>query len=329
MPKQTAGDVHVSQALTNVSVAYRNDASAFVFSRAFAQIPVANQAGQYHVWTKADLLRSDAQQRAPGAPAARSAPGSTTAAYFADRYAIGAGIPDPIRRNADPALNLEVQYTEALTGDLMIRREVDWASTFFAAAIWDGASSSTDMTGQAAPASTATNFLQWNDPASVPIEDIHGEADSIMRNNGTRPNRLIVGSAVHTALRNHPDILDRIKHTQRGVVTEDLLAQLFDVESYMVMRATRNTATEGATASYSFIGGTGALLCYANPGAATNQPSAGYTFTWNEAGGMDGLRVKRYRDEEYESDIVEVESWWDDVVVASGLGAFFVTAVAS
>ncbi|KKK55651.1 hypothetical protein LCGC14_3072390, partial [marine sediment metagenome] len=85
---------------------------------------------------------------------------------------------------------------------------------------------------------------------------------------------------VYKALRNHADILDRIKYTERGIVTKDLLAALFDVDKVVIAEAVRNTAAKGASESTDFIMGKHALLAYAAPSAGIKRPSAGYIFAW-------------------------------------------------
>jgi hypothetical protein len=55
----------------------------------------------------------------------------------------------------------------------------------------------------------------------------------------------VLGADAITSLKNHPDIIDRIKYTQRGVVTEDLLASLFDVDKILVSYATQETSRSG------------------------------------------------------------------------------------
>jgi hypothetical protein len=297
-----------------------------VHNRVFPQVPVTKEADQFFVWDRADLLRSAARARAPGDfPPERNFRVSDSP-YKCDRDSIAHLLADPVVDNADPAINMPTAITQGLTQDLMVAMEADWATTFFATAIWDGASSSTDMTGQAAPASTSSNFLQWNDPASTPIEDIEGEANSVTENTGRRPNKLVLGGYTWSELKNHPDVLDRIKYTQRGVVSTDLLAGLLGLEQVEVMQATRNTGPEGGAASYAYLGGKHALLCYAPNAPALNTPSAGYAFLWTARGPQP--RTLRERIPGREGELITVEAWYDHVVTASVLGAFFASAVA-
>jgi hypothetical protein len=327
MPSPTITDVHVSTPLTNVSISYAQSSTAFVHNRIFPIVPVQKDNDQYYEWDRGDLLRTAAAERAPGTFPKERNWRLSQGSYHCNREAVAHLLADPVADNADPAVNLPVSITKGLTNDLMLTMEADWATTFFGTAIWDGASSSTDMTGQAAPASTASNFLQWNDAASLPIEDIAGEANAIGENTGRRPNRLVLGAYVWTWLQNHPDILDRIKYTQRGIVTTDLLAALFNLESVEVMHATRNTGPEEGTDSIAYIGGYDALLCYTPGTAALDTPSAGYSFRWTARGPQP--RTTRERIPGREGELITTEAWYDHVVTSSVLGAFFTSAVST
>lgn len=329
----TMSDLHVSAALTDISVAYAQEPNVFASPTAFPTVPVTKQADKYYVYDKGDWFRSEAKPRAPGAPVAMGGWKLSTSNYFCDRYALGHPISDPERANADPAVqNLDSDATEYLTHQLMLRDEIDWVATYFTTGVWDGASSSTDMTGQASPTSTTSNFRQWNDVASTPIEDIRGEITAVQQKTGYKPNKLVVGPQVWTALADHPDILDRIKFTQTGIVTTALVAALLELDEVKVAAAVQNESDEGATDSMDFIAGKAALLCYVTGSPGLKKPTAGYRFAWTSNPGASptgqGARIKSYRDEALESDVIEAEEWRDFKVIGSSLGAFFATAVA-
>lgn len=330
MPNPTIGDVHVQAALTDVSVAYAQAQENFIADIAAPIIPVQKQADKYFVYDRQDMLRSDARPRAPGTQSAGGGVRVSTETYFCDRIAIHQDLDDPTRANSDPAINLDADAAEYVTQQVMLKKEKDWVTAFFATGIWDGASSTSDMTGAAAPASTASNFRHWSDVASTPIEDIRGEITSVARRTGRRPNTLILGAQVWTALADHPDILDRIKYTERGVVTEELLASLLGLKKVLTNWVVEDSSVESSTAaSYGFVAGKNALLAYVEPNPGLKRPSAMYQFVWTGMAGAvrQGARIKKFRMEPEESDRIEGESWFDYKVIGSSLGAFFSGAV--
>ena len=333
MPQPTYSDLHVSQALTDLSIAFTNEDSNRVYDKVFPTIPVTKQSDQYFVYDAEAFLRTDAQRRAPGAEIAISGWTLSQDTYFAERHGLGHDIDDPSRANADPAVSdLDADAVEFLTEDLDIKMEKDWVSDYFTTGLWTGASSTSDMTGVAAAPSTATEFLQWNDLASTPIEDIRGEMTAVQSRRARRPNTLVLGLRVATALADHPDILDRIKYTERGVVTEELLAALLGLDRVLVSGMVENSAAEGVAGSFDFVAGKNALLAYVNPSPGLRKPSAGYTFSWTGMAGAPtggrGARIKRFRLERNESDRIEAEIWKDFKIVSAPLGAFFSGAVA-
>ncbi len=173
-------------------------------------------------------------------------------------------------------------------------------------------------------------FTQWSDAASTPISDVFTGHRTINLNTGEKANKFLCGARTwYDGLANHPDLLDRIKYTQRGVVTEDLVAGLFQVDDFMVGYSVRNTAEEGLAASYAFNLDDDGLLAHvaSNPGPRT--PSAAYTFVWSGlTGATQGIRTKRYDIPEKDAyPRVEMDYAFDIVVTGSDLGYFFSNAV--
>lgn len=330
MPNPTASDVHVNRPLTNISIAFIQDADNFVATRMFPNIPVSKQSDLFFTYDRQDFFRSDVQLRAPGAESAGSDHRISTGSYRADVFAIHRDIDDQIRANQDDPLNLDRDATIWLTQQLLLHRENDFVGQFFQTSTWTGGTGgATDQAGQAA-APGANQFLQWNDAASTPIEDIRAQIVSVAQLTGFRPNKMAIGPEVWKALVDHPDVLDRIKYTQKGVVTMDLLASLLDLDEIMVGWATRDTAVEGGTASYDFYWGKSALLTWSPPSAGLMMPSAGYTFSWTGllGSGSMGNRIKQFRLERNAADRTEGEMAYSLDVIAPDLGVFFDTAVA-
>ena len=56
MPSPVLQDVHVSAALTNVSVAYFQDEENFIADKVFPVVPVVHQTDQYFVWNIGDFF---------------------------------------------------------------------------------------------------------------------------------------------------------------------------------------------------------------------------------------------------------------------------------
>jgi len=324
MPNPTPGDVHVNRPLTNVSIAFIQQAENFIASRVFPNVTVSKQSDLYFKYDQEDFWRSEMERRAPGAETAGSGHRLQTDSYRCDVYALHRDIDDQIRANVDDPLNLDRDATIWLSQQALLHKESTWVTAFFNVSIWG-----TDKAGVAA-APTGTQFLQWNDANSTPIEDIRAQIVAVAEQTGRRPNKMTIGPNVWAALSDHPDVLDRIKYTERGVVTMDLIASLVGLDEIMVGWASRNTNPEGQTGAYSFYWGKHALLTYAPATASLMEPSAGYTFSWNGllGSGAMGGRIRQFRLERNQSDRTEIEMAFDLKVVSTALGVFFQNAVA-
>lgn len=337
MPQPTAGDVHVNTPLTNVSIAYMQNRNDFIATRVAPNIPVSRQSDRYYVYDKRYWMKTEADKRAPGAPSAGSGfQVLSTPTYFADVWAVHKDIPDQIRANTDRPLDADRDATQWVTGQMLLRREKEFANTFLQTGVW---STEVDLNG--------AGETKWDATGANPIDYVQEYSVKMLRETGMRPNVAIMTPDVERVLANNSLILDRIKYTQRGIVTRDLLASLFGVDNMYVMSAVEYTGEEptsvydpasvadvqAANANMSFIGedpdadaGTGFFaLMYVNPTPSLLTPSAAYTFSWNGylGAGEEGGRVKRFRVEEHASDRIEMEMAFDMKVVCADLGMLF------
>ena len=325
MPQPTQSQVHVDAILTNISVAYLQRAENFIADKVFPVVPVDKQSDKYFVYTKNDWLRDEARVRADGTESVGSGYNITTDTYYADVFAIHKDIGDQTRANADAPINVDREAAEFVTHRLLTRREIQFVNDFMTTSKW-----ATDVTGVAASPTTGQT-VQWSDYTnSDPIEDIEAGKAQILSTTGMEANTLVLGYDVFRKLKNHPDLVDRIKYTSSQTITEDMLARMFDIERVLVSKSVKATNAEGATAAYSFTTGKTALLCHVAPSPGILTPSAGYTFSWTGVSQGMGLTIgtSSFRLESLRATRVEAELAFDNKVVASDLGYFWNTIVA-
>lgn len=330
MTTPTNSAVHVDAALTNISVAFLQNANNFVAGRVFPNVPVTKQSDRYFVFDRGDFNRDQAEVRAPGTESAGGGYNlDNTPTYFANVYAVHKDVPDQIRANADPAVDVERAAAEWVMHQMLIRKEKSWVNSFFTAGVW-----SNDVTGVAATPG-ANQTIKWSDTtAGDPIGDIRAGKTEILESTGFEPNTLVMGQKVMDALIDHPDIVDRVKYSG-GVgngnparVNEQTLAQLFGIERIMVSKAIQNTAAEGAANAHSFISGSNALLTYSAPAPSLMTPTGGYTFSWAGFMGQSnafGIGTKRFYIDTLESTRVEAQMSFDHKLVSADLGYLWST----
>ncbi len=301
-----------------MSVAFVQSSTKYVADRVFPRVPVAKQSGIVAIYSQADFLRDEVQKRQAGDVAALAGYHPSSTAYIADEWALAHPIDDQVRANADAPYMPDRDAATFLTQKMLIKREVEFVTNFFTTGnLWTGSSDGADLIG-------GTDFIRWSNAASDPIEVVHRQQARVESASGNLPNKLVVNRQVWFDLKNHPDIVDRVKHTSRDAVTTDLVARLMGLDEVLVAAAVRNTAAEGLAHSGAYIAGDDALLVYAPPNPSLMTPSGGYTFTWSGLIGSNmGQVIERWRDDPRVSDMVRIRAAWAQKRIAPSLGVFF------
>lgn len=313
-------DAHIDRALTNMSVAYMQDASKFIADKVFPIIPVKRQADIYYIYNTGDFLRDEAKVRGAISESAGGDYDLSTATYYCKKYAFHKDVSPEERVNYDEPLDADKDAQIFVSQKMLIRREMEWASKFFKAGVW-----SHEIEG--ADANAANKVVYWNKESSNPIQDITNESIKMAARTGFRPNTLVLSPYVFNALKNHFDVLDRVKYTETGVVTTSLLASLFEVDNVYVAWAVVNSSAKGSDDNIDFIMGKNALLCYSNPNPSLRTPSAGYIFAWTglKGAGAYGNRIVRIPMDLLGLGVerIEGEIAFDAKQVSDDLGVFF------
>lgn len=325
----TAGDVHVNRPLTNFAQKYLQDANAFVAMRAFPNLPVSKQSDLYGVFDRADFYRDEADERADGTESKGSGFNLSTNPYYCRIYAFHKKVTDRQRANQDEWVNLDQSASQFVTHKLLIRRERLFLAAYLGASIWGK-----DVTGVSGAGTPGTSFTQWDQSASDPIVDVRYGMEYVQSRTGYRPNKMLLSRQVWNKLVDNDAILARITggstKEMPAQVLMALVAQLFELQAIYVADAVYNSAKEGATESTAFMAGKHALLYYAPDSVSGQEPTAGCQFSWTGFTGATpaGMRIKRFREEKVESDIVEGQMSFDYKVTGAELGFFFSGAVA-
>jgi len=315
MPNPSQSQVNpVNIPLTNVSTKYLLDDNDFVADKVFPPVMVPRSSGSYFVFSKADLLRDEMEERAPGTQAKRIGYNLATDPYMCKSYASSKAIADQVQADEVAPVDAHRDATQDLTQKYLIKKEKLWTAACFGNGIWTGAADG--------------NGWNWSQATADPVSDILTLGDAIKASSGRYPNTLVIGKQAFRMATQNATVLNRIQYTQRGAVTKDILGSLLSDSAGQPMRilvldGIENSAAEGQAANMAQIGdGASALLCYVAPSPGINQPSAGYQFIWDRFPGGRGPVIKSFRDENIASDIVELNVSLDFQVVGSDLGGF-------
>lgn len=317
---------HTNAPLTNISIAYFQDASNFVADRVFPTVPVSKSTDLYYIINREDWNRNNVKKRARGSKPAIMTHELGTDTYSCDIYALGDVVTDEDEADTDEVLAQDTNIVEGLTRQGLINREESFVEQFMSAS-----SAWTNKRTGVASNPTGDQRELWSNDSSDPIKQVEAEVLRIMELTGYKPNKLTLSYPVYSALKNHADIIDRVKYGQTAggpaIVNLNTLAQVFDVDEILVTSAIHNTATEGQDESNSFIAGKSALLTYSAQSPSRRAPSAGYTFAWNVYSPA-GMRMRRHRMEVELSDLIVMDDAYDQKLVADDMGVLFTGIVA-
>lgn len=312
------GDIRIDAYLTNFSVAYRQARENFVAGFGATSIPVMHESDKYAIFPRGYFWRDEAEVRPLGGRPVQVRHKVEAGQYLAEEWALEHTIDDRQRRNSASPVDLDESGVMLLDQKMLIREDRLWATKFFKSGVW------------AHEALGDTDFAPFNDAASDPIAIVNAERLNMARGSGFVPNTLILGANVEVALESNPSILDRIKYTQRGVITPDLLAALFKVQRVATAMGVYNAADEGEDDDFEFIiDENGMWLGYIEPSPRLDAPTAIARFAWtglipgtSQTGGV----ITRGRDGRAYSDWIHSRAAYDYRLVAEDLGIWFSNA---
>lgn len=108
MALPTRRDVHIDTALSNISIAYRNE--NYIGTQVFPAVTVEHRSDEYFVYSKGYWFADEAKVRAPGTRAARGGYAISSCTYTCTESAIGKDVPDEVRDNADDPIKPKLTW---------------------------------------------------------------------------------------------------------------------------------------------------------------------------------------------------------------------------
>lgn len=307
MPYAKGRGLHADRPLSNLAVKYANDLKGFIATKVVPEITVKHETDNYYIFGR-DNFRIPETLRANGAKANQAEYTLSTSSYTLEAHALRDIITDRDKENADDILKPTIDAQENLVERIMLRKEIQARDLLFTTTSFSNNHS-------------LTSTLKWTvlSTTSDPIGDVNTGTSVILQNSGKRPNVLAMGYvAFNNGLSEHPNVLERIKFSERGIITKDLLASLFGLptEGIQVGEAIQNTGDEGGADSMAFIWSTDAWLGYVSNANNMRTPSAAYNFVKSGKTSFP-FSVTRYRDEPRQGEWVEVESFFDSKAVGT------------
>lgn len=302
----------VDPMLTNVAIAYSND--QLIADQIFPEFLVKKQSGKHFVYDRGRFRLNDTK-RASGSPSNEVTLSITTGStYFCEDHALKQFVADEDVDNAITPTSPFVDATENVTDMLRIDRENSLQTLI---------RSTSNLTQN----TTLSGTSQWSDYTnSDPFDDLETGMQTVHSAIGVNPNTLILGKEAWDKLKHHPSFLERIKYSQKGVITPDLLAALIGVDKVLIGGAYYTSSVEGATEATSYLWGKDAILAFINPRIAQKMITLGLTYTWKK---METKRLRGTDEEDRSGTYVRVGNmYYDQQLVAAGAGYLLKTVVA-
>jgi hypothetical protein len=294
--------LRLDRVLTGFSVGYQN--ADLVATDLFPTVSVANQSDKYNIFTRGNAWRSDWDSvRGPGGKANEIPPRTLSRdSYFAVEHALMDVVPveeTQAARAGDVDRDPLRESTEEITSMLLMEREQK-AVTIATSTTLYNASNTTTLSGTA-------QFSDYTN--STPITKIKTGRDRIYSQLFQFPTVAVMGYQVASILEDHPNIIERIKYSQRGVSTDEIIAQVLGMPRFRRAGAGKLTNAVGQAETVGYMWGKDVVLAYvpANPGKRV--ASYGYEFAWPWPEGI--MPTERWYDDDYKSDKVRVSRRYD------------------
>ncbi len=308
--------------LTAITLAYRN--MRLVADDVLPRVPVDSPLFKYSSYTLQDAFtvpdtrvgrKGDVNEidwTATEQTASTSDFGLEDAIPYYDIMAAQAAVKTQGVYPIDP----QARSTELLSDLIQLDREVRVAGLVMNASNYPTANKRTFSGG-----------AQWNNTGTAtPIADITSARDAMI----IRPNKMVMGRAVWTALSTHPQIVKAYNGTSgdTGIVPQKFVANLFEMDEIIVGDGWVNSAKKGQTPTLVRVWGKDLLMFYQSPVIASPQGiiTFGYTAEWGQrlAGVIEqdpniGLRGGTR---------VRVGESLKEVIAASNVGYLFKSVVA-
>lgn len=275
--------------LTNLSIAYlQKPENVAKGLRLFPRVPVLTSTGHYYKYDKASIARDDVKRKPAFGRVSPSVVGIDEDTYSCKVDQVLRGIDQIASLNFQRAgvpgmVDPKKAQTILATEQMNIHLDVMFSKSFFQKGVW-----ANELEG-VTTAPTDKQFYQFDSDNADPIELFDRLCSEIKREGRRKPNKLALGVDTFTGLKGNAMLLERIKFggttANPATVNERVLAELFGVEEVIVLDSSYNTAPLGQEPKMEFICDTkGALLLYAPNAPSIDEPSAGYTFSWDPLG---------------------------------------------
>jgi len=303
----------VNPVLTSLSIGFKNE--SFMWEKMAPVHESDLRNGTYPVYDREFWFRrQEGAERAADGPYQRVGYGVSTQTFITVEIGYEKLLSDVVNASNQFGDNLETKDVAFLTNLIELEIEKRVSETLFITGVWG-------------TSNTLTGTSQWSDFAnSDPIADSDTAKRTIKRNTGSDVSNGFIGLLGWEKLKEHPLLLDKYKHTQTGILTEELVAAAFGIPEITVGNSVENTADEKQVYVGADIWTDNMLFQTTNP-AGLDVGNSAYTIMWNERGNIPWA-VESYREEQTRGDVNRVFTHMIPTVTSAQHGYLFLDLVA-
>ncbi len=209
----------VDPVLTNLARGYHN--AMMIAAELFPTVTVSKEGGKIPEFTK-ESFKIYNTERAIRANSNRINPEDrTTIDFVLTEHDLE--YPVDYREEAEDALPTKVNATRVCVDGIKLRLEKLAAD--------DAQDLANYPVGQKETLAAGDKF---DNSSSDPFPIFSNAVETVRQSIGVRPNVCVMGASSYAALKEHPAVLDRIKYSQKGIVTPDLLKSLLNFEKLVI-----------------------------------------------------------------------------------------------
>jgi hypothetical protein len=310
------GTLHVPQAITNMSVGYKND--QMIAEEIAPVVPATKLSDVYYVFGK-EKFRSYDDNYIPGVTPGEIGWSLATAPYTLSGHAVRGWYPSMAPSLADEVVDLDPETTINVSDAIQLREELNLKTALVAAL---------------SPTSMLAAGVNFDNPAFDPIPWFDEQKEVIARQIGIEPNSVAMGRPAWRGLRNNQNFL---KHIATGNLSFNVLpgsqisiaqaAEKLELENFVVGKGMYDTAPLGETANLQYIWDQYVLIYYKPPAPGRRTVALAYTFLFT--GGVQGQMLTKWFDQDKYRQVIDGRKFYGQQVIAAGAGLMFSNALSA
>ena len=283
-----------------------------VFRALFPVVTTGARGGTRIEFDRTDFRKVNTR-RAPGAATQHIQFGHEGKKFALTQHRLMGKVPVETAEEAMavPGIDLGMRSVTGVQNIIGLEREIDAATIVRATATYD-----------AAHVATLAGNAQWSNDASNPTANVMDAVETIRAATGMRPNTVVMGGAVYSKIRTHPDVLQQIRYDGgKQIASKEDLAQLWDIDRVVCGDAIY--VDEDDTPAD--VWGKDVIIAYTAVGSISRyEPSFGYGY--NLAG--TPMVEQAYYDRGNNSWLYPVTEEWTNEVVGNDSGYLIKNTIA-